>query len=142
MSATGNGFISAEERETIEKALTSAFHGIQQARNLLRAHDVLQGDLLKAITLLNAHGVWTGADDLLHDRVQSLIIDRDARRDAQSNTERKLAIAVAALETIASSPDRWQYPTVSPGAPVNQLLLGVARGLAQKALDDIKGDSE
>ena len=37
-----------------------------------------RNDYLHALELLDRAGVWTGADDLLSDRVAALIIERDA----------------------------------------------------------------
>lgn len=44
---------------------------------LLYAYELLSQDMLKALKLLDAEGVWTGMDDVLHDRIQQLVNDRD-----------------------------------------------------------------
>lgn len=40
---------------------------------VFRTHMRLQEDVLKALKLLDKAGVWTGADDLVSDRVDALI---------------------------------------------------------------------
>lgn len=44
---------------------------------VLFAYELLAQDMLKALKLLDAEGVWTGMDDVLHDRIQQLVNDRD-----------------------------------------------------------------
>lgn len=44
---------------------------------LLFAYELLSQDMLKALKLLDAEGVWTGMDDVLHDRIQQLVNERD-----------------------------------------------------------------
>lgn len=61
-------------------------------RDVLHGYEVLSRDMLKALKLLDAEGVWTGADDLLHDRIQQLVNERDGYKklyeECQNETTR------------------------------------------------------
>lgn len=50
---------------------------LRDLKDLLYGYELLSQDMLKALKLLDAEGVWTGMDDVLHDRIQQLVIDRD-----------------------------------------------------------------
>lgn len=52
-------------------------NALSDLKGLLHSYEVLSRDLLKALEYLDAVGVWTGADDLLHDRIQQLVLERD-----------------------------------------------------------------
>lgn len=47
---------------------------------VIEAYRSLRDDVTKAIELLDKAGVWTGADDVLHDRVQEMVNELAAYR--------------------------------------------------------------
>lgn len=62
------GFMADDERRTLRNA--EFFMGA-----MFRTYKRLAADAIRALELLDAAGVWTGADDLIADRVNSLIRD-------------------------------------------------------------------
>lgn len=66
--------IPVHEKTDSDVIIGNALHDL---RDLLHGYEVLSRDMLKALELLDAEGVWTGADDLLHDRIQQLVNERD-----------------------------------------------------------------
>ncbi len=56
---------------------TILWNAVSHSENLLSILENMQSDLVRSLELLDAEGVWTGMDDLLHDRIQHLILERD-----------------------------------------------------------------
>lgn len=52
------------------------WNAVQYGQRLLSILVPMQTDVIKALEMLDAEGIWTGADDLVHDRVRHLILDR------------------------------------------------------------------
>ena len=80
IEATGTVTLTTEERR-------AAWNALQYALRLLSVVVPMQSDLIKSLKLLDAEGVWTGADDLLHDRVQHLILDRNGHQRSSEGWE-------------------------------------------------------
>ena len=56
------------------------WNAVQYGQRLLSILVPMQKDVIKALELLDAEGVWTGADDLIHDRLSAYIQEHKTPR--------------------------------------------------------------
>ena len=66
--------IPVHEKHDSDVIISAALDNLEE---VLHGYERLAQDMLKALKLLDAEGVWTGADDLLHDRIQQLVLERE-----------------------------------------------------------------
>ena len=57
------------------------WNAVQYGQRLLSILVPMQADVIKALELLDAEGVWTGADDLIHDRLSVYIQEHKLNLD-------------------------------------------------------------
>lgn len=57
------------------------WNAVQYGQRLLSILVPMQADVIKALEMLDAEGVWTGADDIVHDRLGQFIQEHKLNLD-------------------------------------------------------------
>lgn len=60
-------------------------NALRSLKELATAYEKLSSDMLRTLESLDRAGVWTGADDLVFDRIDHMILERDTSHKVLKN---------------------------------------------------------